>query len=384
MSGEVKPFYALYVEKEMVGKRIQNTKVKVTWKFACGENLLTQEIQLKHSLISGKREIRLNGNVVFCSKKSSDKSQPFRKSLAVLNTTATVHVEDGPNGYVYDLLLDGMPFHKTNRISVTDLEKLRQQKKERKKRISTHRISYSDFVGKETSSTSATAPPRDLLSKETAVPEEDLLGDLSSSNMGPSATTAGNSSGLGLAEDVFGSTSNPNVSNPWSTFEATPAQPPAHQTQLQNNWSTAQNTSDFNPFDDQPTAPLTDTSGFLGAQPANDYSFASGISTQQQPSFSVQHAQYQPQTVGAPQPTTTTDSIAQQLQSLDFGSPYAAQPAAQEPYNGNGVTGLGATQQSGVPTAAGQLKPAGNGAQGYNEYQNLVDLNNLSTGQGKF
>ena len=381
---EIKPFYALYVEKEMVGKRIQNTKVKVTWKFACGEKLLTQEIQLKHSLISGKREIRLNGNVVFCSKKSSDKSQPFRKTLAVLNTTATVHVEDGSNGYVYDLLLDGMPFHKTNRISVTDLEKLRKERKERKKRVSTHRLSYNEFVRKESANASPGASSEDLLKKEPSAPEEDLLGDLTSSTVP-----------VGYGATAFPSTGNP-TANPqdlWGALDSTTT-PAQHQTSA--GWNTTPNTSDFNPFDQQPSAPLGNTNGYQTqpasqAQPVQDFSFASTHTGVQPPPFAAQHSQYQPHGASGPgygvhAPTPTPQSIAEQLQSLDFGSAAAShqpQQVGQQSFNGNGAAAAYGGQGLNDPFPVHQAKHSANATQGSGEFTNLVDLSNLSTGQGK-
>lgn len=295
MSGNgVKPFYALYVEKELVGKRVKSSKVKVLWKFACGPELTTQEIQLKHSLVSGKKEVRLNGNIVYANKMGGDKSDSLKKSciVPVGDITATIYIEDGTNGYVYDLLLDGIQFHKADRIAVSELEKLRSKTQETKKVDSTHRIDYNEFVNKgakESNALDATASKP----KEQPTPEVNLLDGYDTL---PPPTTG---------YPVANTTANSGT-DAWPMFE--PTQNTRGYPLTDNHLAQSSSTS-TNMFDEFP-APNNGNTQIPVADP-----------------FSVQHMQYKP----ASQPNTSstthytrpengsTLSIAQQLESLDFG-----------------------------------------------------------------
>jgi len=57
--------YAVYVEKELVGKRIKSSKIKVLWQIAFEENLGVHQVELRHSIVSGKREVLFDNEVSF-------------------------------------------------------------------------------------------------------------------------------------------------------------------------------------------------------------------------------------------------------------------------------------------------------------------------------
>jgi hypothetical protein len=117
--------FGLYVEKEYVGKRVKGSKVKVTWKVACLPELKTTEVELKHSLVFGKREVKLDGQLIV-HKKSMLNGDFTHDFVVASGHRLTVSIRDDFEGYVYDLTVDDCPFHKLTRISMDTLEELRR------------------------------------------------------------------------------------------------------------------------------------------------------------------------------------------------------------------------------------------------------------------
>ena len=62
--------FALYLEYEDVGKQIKTSKKKITWKLGIGNGPEQHDhsVSLKHSVISGKKEIYVDGRMIFSHK----------------------------------------------------------------------------------------------------------------------------------------------------------------------------------------------------------------------------------------------------------------------------------------------------------------------------
>jgi len=121
--GNAADVYGFYVEKEYVGRHVKGSKVKVVWKFACLPELKTNEVELKHSLVFGKREIKLNGTLVYQRQKLFNGD--FVHEFAVANHILRVSIREDFEGYVYDLRVDGVAFHKLTRVSAEKLQEMR-------------------------------------------------------------------------------------------------------------------------------------------------------------------------------------------------------------------------------------------------------------------
>ena len=51
-----------------MGKRIKASKVKVMWQLALAVDFVVHQIELKHSIVTGKHEISLDGKVLMQNK----------------------------------------------------------------------------------------------------------------------------------------------------------------------------------------------------------------------------------------------------------------------------------------------------------------------------
>ena len=105
---------------------MKSSKIKVVWRFALRcDNYKTREVVLKHSLLSGKREIRLDQGVLFNAKKVYGGS--IGHSFCIHGCQISVVIEDTPRGYTYDLHINQVPFYRNPRICNEKLERLRSE-----------------------------------------------------------------------------------------------------------------------------------------------------------------------------------------------------------------------------------------------------------------
>jgi len=163
--------YAVYVEKELVGKRVKSSKVKVLWQIAFDDDLVVHQIELRHSIVSGKREVLFDNEMVYANKALFQGTFEHRSKLAGHDVRVTV--EDTFEGYLYDLIVDNIMFHRMPRKTLAELETLRTEKK------TVVQTDFAAFTGKSKSALDGGADV-EKKKKEAAKPkkEEDSLIDL--------------------------------------------------------------------------------------------------------------------------------------------------------------------------------------------------------------
>jgi hypothetical protein len=132
----------------LFSQRIKSSKIKVMWQLAFENEFAVHQVELKHSVVSGKREIQVDNRVVF-SNKTVFKGM-FEHVSNVQNHELRITVGDTFEGFVYDLLVDGTPFHRLPRKSLADLESLRRttsptSAEQNKATVSTD---FASFTGK--------------------------------------------------------------------------------------------------------------------------------------------------------------------------------------------------------------------------------------------
>eukprot|EP00940_MAST-03C_sp_MAST-3C-sp2_P001479 g1479.t1 len=102
--------YAVMCDCQSVGKRFSGSKRKVAWKFTFAEDRnRVHEVILKHSIISGKREITMDGNPVHVSRKLNMKTDfdfPFNCPGHLMR----VSIKELVDRFVYSLFIDNVPF----------------------------------------------------------------------------------------------------------------------------------------------------------------------------------------------------------------------------------------------------------------------------------
>jgi hypothetical protein len=91
----------IHYEDEAVGRRIKSTKKRYTWKFALNDKIHT--IELFASRFSGKRTLKINGDINFEGKKEG---KIFHKTIEIGGHSIIV-IEVGK---AYDLRIDGVSF----------------------------------------------------------------------------------------------------------------------------------------------------------------------------------------------------------------------------------------------------------------------------------
>lgn len=133
--------FAVYVEKELVGKHIKSSKVKVLWQIAFDEEFVVHLIELRHSIVSGKREVLFDNNMVYANKALFQGTFEYHGKLSGHDVRVTV--EDTFEGYLYDMVVDNVMFHRMPRKSLSELEALRADK-----RSSTVQTDFAAFTGK--------------------------------------------------------------------------------------------------------------------------------------------------------------------------------------------------------------------------------------------
>mmetsp|Transcript_10114 Transcript_10114/g.19825 ORF Transcript_10114/g.19825 Transcript_10114/m.19825 type:complete len:485 (-) Transcript_10114:34-1488(-) len=248
-SGDV---FGFYVEKEYVGKRVKGSKVKVTWKFACLPDLKTNEVELKHSLVRGKREIKLNNQLVLHKKKmfTGDFNHQFRAGGRLLE----VFIRDHFEGYIYDLNVDGVPFHRLQRINLEQLEEMRRSKRDAERAADTSdvkRMSFNDFVGNKPDKTAPSARG-DSSDDDDEGDEEALWKDFQAQRKKSGAPTgkaiaqaaapvAASYSGWG-GEDPFASSSQPSFSPSIATTASANTLTATVPTNGEFNWAASAST----------------------------------------------------------------------------------------------------------------------------------------------
>ena len=98
--------FRIYKEQTDVGKRVKQSKKLVRWLF-CFEDGKEHEVQLRHSLMSGKKEITMDGAEI---RSANESSQNTRLSWRYNNTDLEVQMRQGPEVMLYVLLIDGEAF----------------------------------------------------------------------------------------------------------------------------------------------------------------------------------------------------------------------------------------------------------------------------------
>ena len=147
--------FAVYVEKELVGKRIKSSKVRVVWQFAFNDDFVVHQVELRHSIVSGKREIMYDNQVVYANKALFQGTFEHRSPLSGHDVRVTV--EDTFEGYLYDLIVDNVAFHRMPRKTLSDLETLRNEKREAL--APTIKADFATFTGKSKSALDGSGTP---------------------------------------------------------------------------------------------------------------------------------------------------------------------------------------------------------------------------------
>jgi len=147
--------FAVYVEKELVGKRIKSSKVRVVWQFAFNDDFVVHQVELRHSIVSGKREIMYDNQLVYANKALFQGTFEHRSPLSGHDVRVTV--EDTFEGYLYDLIVDNLAFHRMPRKTLSDLETLRNEKREAL--APTIKADFATFTGKSKSALDGSGTP---------------------------------------------------------------------------------------------------------------------------------------------------------------------------------------------------------------------------------
>lgn len=121
--------FFLYVEEEDIGKKIKNSKKRIRWLIGIGNgaNKHDVEIELKHSVLSGKHEIRINADLSFQSSKMksffSDGDFNHTLLLPKCRHSARVIVKGLKDSFYYNLQIDGIDYNLLKR-SRNEAEKM--------------------------------------------------------------------------------------------------------------------------------------------------------------------------------------------------------------------------------------------------------------------
>eukprot|EP01029_Cantina_marsupialis_P005276 TRINITY_DN156_c0_g4_i1.p1 TRINITY_DN156_c0_g4~~TRINITY_DN156_c0_g4_i1.p1 ORF type:complete len:368 (-),score=168.84 TRINITY_DN156_c0_g4_i1:862-1965(-) len=118
MSIDLNPAKAIFHEVENVGRRIASSKRKSEWTFAFNDDEKDTKIHkiiLKDSLVSGKKEVFVDGELKLTNKKKLSKFEfPFTIGSHLLRITT-------PKMGVYDLVIDNVSFTHLVMVSETDV-----------------------------------------------------------------------------------------------------------------------------------------------------------------------------------------------------------------------------------------------------------------------
>ena len=130
-------FYSVYLEQELLGKRVKNSKVKITWRFVSGSDFKCHDVVLTHSLYSSKFQVMLDSSVV-PTNSSQVKDLPYRHSFHLflsptMSTELDVEVSERGTGFSYELFINKVSFSNLRRIPLAALEKNRKNVSEKLK-----------------------------------------------------------------------------------------------------------------------------------------------------------------------------------------------------------------------------------------------------------
>ena len=227
-----------HIATRSVGKRFSGSKRKVAWKFTFTEDRnRVHEVILKHSIISGKREILFDGQNVNMSRKVNMKVEfdfPFNCPGHLLR----VSIKEMVDRFVYSLFIDNVPFrHLPHNSEAPKLPRATSQrksnagngksksggwdpfteaaagtpssgkKKGKKKKSSSvkKQKSTSDWVSFDSGNSGETATDKKITNNvSSGADEDDLLSSVFSSAPAPATTTATPTMGSGM-DDVFAS-----------------------------------------------------------------------------------------------------------------------------------------------------------------------------------
>jgi hypothetical protein len=129
-----------------IGKRIKKSKIKIVWRFAF-EDLVPHVIELKHSLVTGKREIKKDGaqEYQFRNVFSGKFVYPVTIRTGTKAHSLRVMIEEHLDGVCkYDLEIDGCVFHRLRRKSAQELSDLRAERE--REAASVTKLEYNSFV----------------------------------------------------------------------------------------------------------------------------------------------------------------------------------------------------------------------------------------------
>eukprot|EP00968_Pinguiococcus_pyrenoidosus_P014104 scaffold1282_cov251-Pinguiococcus_pyrenoidosus.AAC.17 len=100
----------VYYEEEDVGKRIKGTKKEIHWTFCLGNTGEHHNVTLRHSLVSGKREIKLDGSVII-DKTQATSDAEAQHEFEVEGRNCRVTIKMGKDGrHHYRMYVNGLDF----------------------------------------------------------------------------------------------------------------------------------------------------------------------------------------------------------------------------------------------------------------------------------
>lgn len=141
--------------------------------------MVIHTIQLKHSIVSGKREIWFDNDPMSNSK--SVMQGKFEHMGRLAGHEVRVTVEDTFDGYVYDLVVDDTHFHRLPRKSAQEISELREKMRAAAAAPAVDfKTDFASFTGKGKSVLDgpAAAPKKKQPSPPSSPEEGNLLGDL--------------------------------------------------------------------------------------------------------------------------------------------------------------------------------------------------------------
>ncbi len=162
--------------------------MKVLWQVAFSVDYKIHNIELRHSIVSGKKEVSLDGSPLYQSQQMF--KGRFEHTFVIKEHTLRLTVDDSIEGFVYDLSIDGIAFHRCNRKSISEIEIMRKAKAEQSTKKSSSdesKIDEADKKEKKKKSKKEKKENDDAIAK--AVEEVNLLGDvLESTTISPTST----------------------------------------------------------------------------------------------------------------------------------------------------------------------------------------------------
>jgi hypothetical protein len=163
-----------------VGKRVKSTKIKVQWQITFENEWIIHAVELKHSIVSGKREVYVDG--VICAQSKKLLQSVYEHQGRIGDHDLRVTIEDTFEGYLYDLIVDDIPFHQMPKMKIAQLEELRNAK-QAPPPTANFKTDFASFTGGSRSldgsaAAAAAASKRKEPSPPSSPEEGNLLGDL--------------------------------------------------------------------------------------------------------------------------------------------------------------------------------------------------------------